>query len=308
MIYPKLSIIIPTYNRAKLLSECLESVILQDYPSLEIVITDDHSTDKTQDVCNNYVEKYPFIRHVVNDNYPQGPNGNKNNGFDYVTGELIGILDDDDTLNKGALFEMVNKLLEGYDVVMANCQIISLGKNNGLFSGFGLNQSQNVNYKKYFCGEISGEYWSIFRRELLGIRRFDTDLYGGEGILWKEIFKNAKMYYLHKAVRNYRISNLGITHNMTKYASKAIKNYEKDIAFYGAEMKKECPCYLAQIYNGAVYFARMASQYKKAFRYMLISFSLCFRKDSFKVLLVLFLPKGIIKWLSQIKQTLKDKR
>ncbi|WP_458699896.1 glycosyltransferase family 2 protein [Sulfurospirillum sp. 1307] len=93
--YPIVSIIVPTYNRANYLKECLDSIINQNYPNLEIVITDDNSTDDTEKVCKTYIEKYDYIKYVKNKKYPQGPNGNKNNGLDYCTGEIIGIFDDD---------------------------------------------------------------------------------------------------------------------------------------------------------------------------------------------------------------------
>ena len=308
MNYPKLSIIVPTYNREDYLQECLNSITTQNYPNLEIVITDDNSTDNTEQICKIYIEKYNFIKYIKNKKYPQGPNGNKNNGLDYATGEIIGIFDDDDTLVDGALRLMVDKIFDGnYDVVMGNCQIVSNRKDNGKFSGFGLNKSGKVNWQDYLCGKTSGEYWSIFRKDVLGDKRFDTDLYGGEGTLWRGMLRNRNVYYIHKAVRNYRINSNSVTHNMIEKADMAIKNYERDIEYYGKEMKKYCPCYLATIYKGAGYFAKLSSQYKKAFIYLTESIKLCpSYKGSYIMLIVMLLPKSIIPLLSQIRVLFKN--
>ncbi len=306
--YPKLSLIVPTYNRANYLKECLDSIINQNYPSLEIIVTDDTSTDNTKDIVKSYIKKYPFIKYIKNEKYPKGPNGNKNNGLDFATGEIIGIFDDDDTLNEGVLIEMVEKIFEGYDVVMGNCKIISNRNDNGKFAGKGLKKSGEVDWNNYLCGKISGEFWSIFKKDILGNKRFDTDLYGGEGTLWRGILKNKKIYYIHKAVRNYRINENGVTHNMINKADKAIKNYERDIEYYGNEIQKFCPCYLAKIYKGAAYFAKLSNQYKKAFRYIFKSIKLCPKsKSSYIMLGVIFLPNVIIPYLSKIRVYLKYK-
>ena len=304
--YPKLSIIVPTYNRQNYLKECLDSIINQNYPNLEIVVTDDNSTDNTESIVKKYIKNYPFIKYVKNKKYPQGPNGNKNNGIDYATGELIGIFDDDDTMVDGALKLMVDKFLEGYDVVMGNCKIISNRIDNGKFSGFGLNESKKVNWQDYLCGKIYGEYWSIFKKEILGDKRFDTDIYGGEGTLWRGLLKNKKIYYIHKAVRNYRINENSVTHNMVNKADIIIKNYERDIEYYGKEMKKYCPCYLATIYKGASYFAKLSNQYKKGFKYIFEAISLCSKyKASYIMFIVMFLPKKIVLFLSKIRVKFK---
>jgi len=306
--YPKVSIVVPTYNREKYLQECLDSIITQNYPNLEIIVTDDNSTDNTEHIVNQYIKRYSFIKYVKNKKYPQGPNGNKNNGLDFCTGEIIGIFDDDDTMVDDALNIMVDKLLEGYDVVMGNCKIISNRWDNGQYSGHGLNKSEEVNWKDYLCGKISGEYWSLFRENILGQKRFDTDIYGGEGTLWRGILKNRKIYYIHKAVRNYRINETSISNNMTNKADIVIKNYERDIEYYGTEMRQYCPCYLSTIYKGAVYFAKLSSQYKKGFKYILNSITLCpTYKEAYIMFVVLLLPKEVIPFLSKIRVYFKSR-
>lgn len=186
---------------------------------------------------------------------------------------------------------------------MGNCKIVSNRWDNGKYSGFGLYGDCEINWKDILCGKISGEYWKIFKKEILGDKRFDTDLYGREGTLWRGILKGKKIYYIHRAVRNYRIYENSVTHNMINKADKAIKNYERDIKYYGNEMKKYCPCYLASIYKGASYFAKLSGQYKKAFRYILQSIKLYPKlKSSYIMLGVIFLPKNIIPYLLKIRK------
>jgi len=305
--YPKVSIVVPTYNREDYLKECLDSIIDQNYPNLEIVVTNDNSMDNTKNIVKKYIKQYSFIKYVKNTKYPQGPNGNKNNGLDNATGEIIGIFDDDDTMVKGALKMMVDKILEGYDLVMGNCKIVSNGNNNGKLSGRGLNSSGEIDWLDNLCGKISGEYWSIFRKDFIGEKRFDMDIYGGEGTLWRGLMKNKKIYYIHKAVRNYRINESSVTHNMIHKANIVIKNYERDIEYYGEEMKRYCPCYLATIYKGASYFAKLSNQYTKGFRYIFKSIKLCpSYKASYVMILVMIIPKKIVLLLTKLRVKLKN--
>jgi len=68
MINIKLSIIIPCRNEEKFIGKCLDSILKQDYPkeSLEILVADGMSTDKTRDILMDYSSKYSFIRWVEN--------------------------------------------------------------------------------------------------------------------------------------------------------------------------------------------------------------------------------------------------
>jgi GalNAc5-diNAcBac-PP-undecaprenol beta-1,3-glucosyltransferase len=307
--YPKVSIVVPSYNREEYLQECLDSIIAQNYPNLEIVVTDDNSTDNTQEVVYQYMKKYPFIKYVKNKKYKQGPNGNKNNGLDHCTGEVIGILDDDDTLNQGALLTMVDKMLEGYDVVMGNCKIVSSRYDDGKLSGDGLSEDCEVDWRDIFCGKISGEHWSIFKKDILGKRRFDMDLYGGEGILWKGMIKDRKIYYFHKPIRNYILNEEGATHTMAQRANLALKNYERDIEYYGEDLKKYCPCQLAVIFKGASYFAKLSSQYKKGFSYCIKSIALCpTYKSSYVMLVLMLFPGKVIPTIHRLKRYLRRYR
>ena len=55
---PKVSVVIPTYNRAHLLPRAIQSVLDQTYQDLEIVLVDDGSTDNTEEVIKDFKENY----------------------------------------------------------------------------------------------------------------------------------------------------------------------------------------------------------------------------------------------------------
>jgi glycosyltransferase involved in cell wall biosynthesis len=87
----KVSVIIPTYNRANLLREAVQSVLNQSYQDFEIIIIDDGSTDDTEKVISNYSDR---IRYVKQQN--AGVNAARNHALRLAQGEYIATLDNDD--------------------------------------------------------------------------------------------------------------------------------------------------------------------------------------------------------------------
>lgn len=85
------SVIIPTYNRAGLIGECLESVLSQTRPAREVIVVDDGSTDDTQDVLARFGDR---IRTLRQDN--AGVAAARNRGLQAARGEWITFLDSDD--------------------------------------------------------------------------------------------------------------------------------------------------------------------------------------------------------------------
>lgn len=111
----KISIIIPTYNRSKLLIETLQSVKNQTFENWECIIVDDGSIDNTEEEVNKFVfEDNRFKFEKRPEFYPKGACSCRNYGFEKSNGKYIQWLDDDDLLSKNKL-EFQFKKLEQYD-------------------------------------------------------------------------------------------------------------------------------------------------------------------------------------------------
>jgi glycosyltransferase involved in cell wall biosynthesis len=111
---PKVSVIIPTYNRAIYIIEAIESVLNQTYKDLEIIVVDDGSTDDTKEVLWPYIEskkiKYLYQTHSGR------PSVARNFGIKSSSSEYICFLDSDDILTKESIYERV-KILNSYNEV-----------------------------------------------------------------------------------------------------------------------------------------------------------------------------------------------
>ena len=112
-MFPKVSIIIPSYNRAEMLVECLESVFIQTFTDYEVIVVDDGSTDNTEDVLKPYRERITYIKHEN-----KGNAAARNSGLDVAKGELIAFLDSDDLWLPHKLMKEVEYLDQHPDVDM----------------------------------------------------------------------------------------------------------------------------------------------------------------------------------------------
>ncbi|MCS7063994.1 MAG: glycosyltransferase family 2 protein, partial [Methylacidiphilales bacterium] len=88
---PKFSVIIPTYNRAPLLKQTLDSVLNQSFLDYEIIIVDDGSTDDTWQYLQSLRVKVTYYRQ---DN--KGPAAARNLGAQHASGDYLAFLDSDD--------------------------------------------------------------------------------------------------------------------------------------------------------------------------------------------------------------------
>ena len=94
---PLLSVIIPIYNVEKYLHQCVDSVLHQNLNDLEIVLVNDGSPDNCPQICNEYAEKYPFIKALHKKN--GGLSDARNEGLKDASGDYVIFLDSDDWWN-----------------------------------------------------------------------------------------------------------------------------------------------------------------------------------------------------------------
>jgi glycosyltransferase involved in cell wall biosynthesis len=105
------SIIIPTYNRANLITETLDSVLAQTYTNWECIVVDDGSTDDTDNVLATYCKKDArFQYHHRPKNREKGANACRNYGFELSKGEYVNWFDSDDVMHQDKLLIQVKAL------------------------------------------------------------------------------------------------------------------------------------------------------------------------------------------------------
>lgn len=118
---PLVSICIPTHNGVTYLAEALQSAINQTYPHLEIVVSDDASTDATLEIVETFKQKTQIPIRVFH-HTPSGIGANWNHCMQQAKGEYIKFLFQDDLLEPNCIELMVNVLENNPNVGMVGCK------------------------------------------------------------------------------------------------------------------------------------------------------------------------------------------
>ncbi len=122
---PRVSVIIPTYNRAGIIAEAVDSVLAQDYKDFELIVVDDGSTDNTSEVMARYGDD---VRVLFQEN--KGVSAARNRGITEASGKLIAFLDSDDLWLPQKLSTQVEFFSQRPDALI--CQTEEVWLRNGI--------------------------------------------------------------------------------------------------------------------------------------------------------------------------------
>ncbi len=176
MALPSVSVVIPTYNRAGKLRRAVQSVLCQNYPSFEIVVVDDGSTDNTEAVVRAFSdERIRYVRMPTN----MGANAARNMGIRAATADFVAFQDSDDEW-------LADKLLKQMRVFIASPPDVGVvyggfircdGKQTSYVPGNDVKKHSGHLLDELLGGNFVGTPTAIVRREsLLKVGLFDEKL------------------------------------------------------------------------------------------------------------------------------------
>jgi len=207
---PKVSILIPTFNRANYLRMAIDSALNQTYPNIEILVLDDCSADETIKLSKAYsdIEHITFVRNEENIGFIE----NWNKAVSLSSGEYIKIIGDDDILESNCVAEQVKILNEHPDVGVVSCNPFIIDENNNIKSDNStyrlFNKDTKENGKKFIKNYLLGKKpvgWPtaiLFRRDDIDkAGDFDTAAGCAADIdMWCRILKRKNFYYLDQVL------------------------------------------------------------------------------------------------------------
>lgn len=247
---PKVSVIIPTHNRADMLEKAVKSVLDQTYTDFEILLSDDGSTDNTPQVVESFSDKR--IRSIRYNNC-QGVAVVRNNAITNSNGEFIAFLDDDDEWLPLKLEKQV-RLLEGspygmgavytgvksIDAKLGGLVIIKTPKYRGnILQHLLLNNfiaTSSILVKKHCFDEVGF---------------FDTEyISASDNDMWIRIAQKFEFDYVKEPLVNYYNTEISISRN----DKKLIKGLERLISKYQEQYNANSRAYSNQQFKlGIVY-------------------------------------------------------
>lgn len=187
------SIVIPTYNREKFIVQTLESVLSQTFRSYEIIVVDNCSADKTEEILQPYIasQKIRFIKH--DRNYERGRS--RNTGIKSAIGKYISFLDSDDLLYENHLTAAI-EMIKKYD----EPEIFHLGyETKNIITGESqkFNELPEVANDLLYKGNLFSTNSIFIRRDVALVHHFseNSELSGSEDYdLWMRLAARFPIY------------------------------------------------------------------------------------------------------------------
>lgn len=169
---PVISVIIPVYNTAPYLGQCLDSVLSQTFGDIEVITVDDGSTDGSTDILLDYAERDGRVKIINQKNQHAG--AARNAGLSAAAGEYVIFWDSDDCFKETALQEMYARVQEtDADICICNAQDFDSESGELLYHNYlrsPLPEAEVFNigsFPKYFFTFTSPNTWNkLVRRSL----------------------------------------------------------------------------------------------------------------------------------------------
>lgn len=253
------SVVITTYNSEKWIEECLNSLIKQDIgfkDNIEVVIVDNASNDRTGEICNEYLQKYPDnIRYIQNENN-MGPGIGRNIALKQITGDYVNFLDSDDTMSKNT-FSDVLKFFKNHGVDLVTVPIYFFENRHGPhYLNYKFKKTDTVNLIENPDSYLLSGPASFIKRDAIKNIEFPDIITSEDVVFVNEILiNNPNIGLCCEGKYNYRkrFDNSSVINNSKlnkKYYTDRVENYFKYLIDLSLE---KYGCVLKFIQNVVMY-------------------------------------------------------
>lgn len=228
----KVSTIIPTYNRAHLICDAIDSALTQDYPNHEVLVIDDGSTDNTGELINSRYRG--LVRYVYQQN--RGQAAAKNLGIRLANSEFIATLDSDDRWLPGKLSKQV-------ELILSDKEIGLVYTDKRKICGSAVVQTTDQIHYTFRRGHVLDYLLQenfVVSTSVLGRRQafvraglFDETMRAAEDYaLWLRMARLCKFDYVDEVLVDYRISPDSIGKKIDSYASHGLTIIDRFLKEY----------------------------------------------------------------------------
>lgn len=224
----KISVIIPIYNSALYLKQCVDSLMKQDIDEIEYIFINDASTDGSLSVLNSLLKNYPNKHsRIINLEKNGGISNARNIGLKYAKGEYVTHCDSDDWVDAN-MYSTLYQLATSNNADIVACNFVDEYKNYYKihFQPYSTNMEENI--RRLLNGDIFPSLWaSIIRRELISSHEigFPKNLNMGEDLLF-----NVKAYLFANKIIHSNIPYYHYRHtNNSVCVRRSRKSIDSDI-------------------------------------------------------------------------------
>jgi len=230
---PTVSVIIPTYNCAVYLENCIQSVLKQTFLDYEIIVVDDGSKDNTANVLKKFGDKITCISQTN-----QGISSARNNGIQLSSGKYIAILDADDEWLPDKLRRQVYCMEQSKAIGAVSCNsylMNEIGQIMDVTKRKAYQNRKDIAKDLLICNVFSGGTSALIKKEcFLNVGLFDEKLKSSEDWdMWLRICKRYEMVILSDPLDKIRVRGNSVSSaaNAEKLLANARIVIEKHYAY-----------------------------------------------------------------------------
>jgi len=171
----RVSIIVPVYNVENYLTKCLDSLVKQSLPDIEVLVVNDGSKDNSEKIIKEFAQRYPDkIKAFTKEN--GGLSDARNFGIERAAGDYIGFVDSDDYVTE-TMFEEMLLLAEKHQAKMVICNIQKVDENGKIIQKLTQlpNMPEKITLENNFSVFSDISYFAcnkLFKKELFNQKRF----------------------------------------------------------------------------------------------------------------------------------------
>jgi glycosyltransferase involved in cell wall biosynthesis len=223
------SVIVPTYNRATLIGDTLQSLLSQTFTAFEILVIDDGSTDNTKEVMDRWVKRDERVRFFIKENGERG--AARNYGIERARGEYLTFIDSDDVAYTGHLqyaYEFLKK--KNWPECYAQAYEIK-DKTTGKVTVPARHMPAETANQELLKGNFLSCIGVFLRKEILQEVRFEEDRnFAGteDWLLWLQLSARYPIFF----------SNT-VTASMLEHSNRSVLSFPEDKLVYRAEHLKK---------------------------------------------------------------------
>ena len=208
------SIIVPVYGVEMYLAECVESLLVQTYENLEIILVDDGSKDRSAEICDRYAQRDNRVRVIHKRN--GGAASARNVGIDAAKGEYLCFVDGDDLVKKNYVHHLWSVLTkENADISV--CGLYYMTKHQK--SPVGL-ESPGIFDEKEYLKQFT-DHWTcalmtnkLFKRSVVGTVRFEEGhCIDDEFFTYQVVMNSRRLVVTDAPLYGYRMRTSSVMHN-----------------------------------------------------------------------------------------------
>ncbi|HEL2058661.1 TPA: glycosyltransferase family 2 protein [Streptococcus suis] len=254
----KVSVIVPVYNGEKHLRQCVESIMVQDYKNLEILLINDGSTDGSALLCEQLRQQDRRVR-VVHKVKNEGLGAARNTSLEVATGDYIVFVDADDWIDPNHVSDLHELLTRtGSDVAISN--FTQYYEETGQFN-------LHIGVDDYYEAVYSPEEWfafqygvghnislcftvpwsKMYKKSLFEYILYPTDGFGEDDrTTWKTYLAANRIAYMHRSSLIYRVNAGSMTQTAdqaTIFSTEPVAERLEVLGLLGFDLSREIAAY-----------------------------------------------------------------